>query len=740
MIGSIEDFIKAQRSIALKKINYYKQSVKDGIDPEVLQNRIKREQRLIDCDFTKYNFATLDQAKRALELIKGSRDINYDVLLKDTLNITSINKELYDKLSLEDKTLIDEYSSFMAADKLDNLMSGMIANEIKNYNEEIGQGEVKKFINNFITTTNSQDSINDFFMVPDNFNFIIDNDLHSNRQILFHIYKFFILKNKLKRLLDDKTELISIIFDACNSFFTKKEEDNVYLIYGYINNAVRNTLLKRIDKGYNCPFCNAIYSKAEINNKRLITCFACRTKFIHLFTKCPDCEKRVPITAINKEVFDKDNIKHTIGFAGLNKYLDDEALNYLSIIIGLKKQEIERPFKFRITAGLLKTKIENNEEYDLEEGDSFTSTLPEALYYLPLICPISRNSKNETLGCGKAFDLKDGLKKTQQEDNVLYSCYEPKLAYYKNVKKEIDNFDELINFSSMFQVINNDTKLIPFDIAFNTIDKIIKDEDLKENSNKTFILFYEAMKQCILNDLCDQLDFMLREYVKKVKNIPITLFAEVNTAKNPEEIKTNKELANLFFYNNNKHKIGWAPTEEVKKEMTRIYLDMVGDNHEHARKVDTVLIAKNYTYFVNNKRDGKTKKRMGIALDKKVYFATKTAAAGYGQNFRTDKENAQLLLLKGEAGIDISEHIKSISYWSPKNAALDGFDDRTGIIWLEGEVINDVWVLPGGQSITEGDLVKVKLLTTGEGFARMILRVDVNGILKQMFDKVEEYV
>lgn len=749
---NVEDFLKAQKTLSLKKIGYYKQSIGDGIDPEVLQNRIVREQRIIDCDFSKYQIETTEQAQRAIDLVKRSKDTNYDALFIEAL-AGNINPTKYSQLSDDDQRLIDEYKASMSIEDVNNLMDKMLTKyqnvevkeEIKTFDHKTGS--IDKFVNFFVTTTDSQQSINEFFLNKDNFNFVVDNigAYTSNDGLLLnHISKHFVIKKKLRILLEDNSELISIIFDACKGFFQHREEENKIAIYGYISNAVRNILLKRIDKGYNCVYCNSIYSKYETDKKTLISCASCKNKFMHVFAKCPDCDKRVPFSSIDRALFDKNEVKHALAFNALEKYVDKDSIRYLSEEIGISFQEATKPFKIKISGNLLKSKINMNKDYEL--GDNFSSTVPLALHFMPLICPISTGviNKNASVkGCGKQFLLKDGLKQTEQGEITVYSPFEQRQAYYKSAKRGTDNVDEVISSSyiSADQYEDNETKrMIPFDRAFCYIDDLINAESSKEKKNVAMLSFYLAMKEYIVKEYTSQLDFMLNEYAKQEGFVPKSILDEVEKAKNPEEIKSNKELANMLFYNNTKHKIGWMPTNDAKREITQLYINIIGESHGHIRQVnDATLPLKFYTYFSNNKvnKQNKKKTRIGIAIDKEVLPATRSSKPGYGQNFRTDNNNVSVVITHNGQETDVSKYVKNVAYWSPKNSSLHGFDNRTGIIWFEGNADNNVWNFPDGVSIIEGSFAKINMVSTGEGYSKMMLRADFNGKIKDILSQLE---
>jgi len=152
------------------------------------------------------------------------------------------------------------------------------------------------------------------------------------------------------------------------------------------------------------------------------------------------------------------------------------------------------------------------------------------------------------------------------------------------------------------------------------------------------------------------------------------------------------------------------------KDIIESYVKLAIDTAD-VRKINVELKTDFYTYRKN-------KTRLGIAIDKTIIPAGKRAKAGFGRNFKMDIRFAGIKVVEGE-WIDLVSFASSV-WWSSKNAAKHGYDDRTGIIWFDGEADGNKWIFPNALEIIAGDPIKIDAVIITDAFSKMFKRLELD--------------
>ena len=181
----------------------------------------------------------------------------------------------------------------------------------------------------------------------------------------------------------------------------------------------------------------------------------------------------------------------------------------------------------------------------------------------------------------------------------------------------------------------------------------------------------------------------------------------------------------VYFSSNGDLNIA-RPMGAMKNEIYEVFLGHMLNNKKYIRKIDNIkLPIVLYTYRTDRKT--KRRNRLGIAIDKFALPATKSSSAGYGRNFKVDLRSVDIKLNINNKKIDLSKFISGIGYWSPGNAALHGFDDRTGIIWFTGTQVGDnMWRFPDGIIIKCGAYAIINAIIGSDALSKMLQRSNIN--------------
>jgi hypothetical protein len=103
-----------------------------------------------------------------------------------------------------------------------------------------------------------------------------------------------------------------------------------------------------------------------------------------------------------------------------------------------------------------------------------------------------------------------------------------------------------------------------------------------------------------------------------------------------------------------------------------------------------------------------------------------------------DKKFIDVQLIQGDGRIDLSPFVKNAVYWSSENAALHGFDNKTGIIWFEGSPVeDDTWKFPNGFTIGNNSDTIVNVICAPDSFSKMYQRFDLNGKMREIVSDLE---
>ncbi len=665
------------------------------------------------------------------------------------------NRSLYNMLVLEDRSIIDEYIPKMTAGEVNSFMKRLIEHykaeeETLEVSEEpdsvlvfennklSNMSVVAEFVDKFIASANSQEQINAFFRNSKNFNFAIQHPqfYKNNSPAFLHIFKHFHLKRSLRMFLENQDELRSFVWEGLGSYFDNKKN---YDVFSYIGSFINRKLRQELDVGFACPFCSSYYTRLNTSKKSLIKCSNCKSKFIFTSVKCPSgCGKFIPISSIDKSSFDKKSTRHVRAVRALDKYLDRDGMRYLAEELELDFSDITDEYKITISAELQRQKIKALPEYKLDAGTS--TNVPEYLFYLPLVCPITTGvtrakyihgqKQDIFMGCGKPFILKDGLRKVEVGEYSIYKTYDQYRIKYVDYNKSNSSYNDAIH---TYQDKECSPAKIPFDRLVGTVDAHFAEDKLRKNKSAMYLA--KSIKQYFEEEYVNNVSTIVDAYSVQARNLPEE---DISYIKSFQNYLDDKQLQNNLYYKNlnNETMVGWTPTNEAKDRIRQIYIELAQDDESLVRKVNANLPLRFYTYRISKIHGRPTtyRKRIGIAIDRSVLPATKRAMAGYGQNFKMDTKFMNIQL----NGIDLTPYVKGGSYWSPENAILHGFDNKTGIIWFEGEEVEDgKWKFPNDIIVTDNSDTLVDLICTADAFSKMFQRFDLNKKLQDIVFDLE---
>jgi hypothetical protein len=178
------------------------------------------------------------------------------------------------------------------------------------------------------------------------------------------------------------------------------------------------------------------------------------------------------------------------------------------------------------------------------------------------------------------------------------------------------------------------------------------------------------------------------------------------------------------------YRIGWVVSDKIKDCIRERYVDIAKTNERYMRKIIAKLPL---CFYVYRKSNDNKKMRIGIAIDVVALPATKYLAAGFSRNSKIDTKFISLMCNNE----DLTPFIKYISYWSPENAKIHGFDGRTGIIWFEGKKSGEQWEFPNGMRIDHKSIVLVKAFCIPDSFFKMYQRLDINNKIQNIISDLE---
>lgn len=671
------------------------------------------------------------------------------------------NYPLYKSLLSTDQEIIDEYIPKMSAGEINSFMRRFIEHypleaekEYLEVNEDTDSimvfensnisktDSLNNFINNFISSTNSSDEINAFFVNEDNFNYVVKNpSFYKNSvEVFHHITKHFHLSKLLRQFLENQKELNSFIWEGFRAYFENKK---LYRgdIYPYIGSVVNRKLRQDLEVGFVCPFCSTYYIRDNFNKAELINCVKCQNRFSFMGVKCPTdgCGKIVPITSIDINIFDKNNVKHLRAFRALGQYLKANDLKFISEKFQVSNQ-IDA-YKIPISAELEKKKLQKLIEYNL--SDDAATSVPEFLFYLPLMCPIttghtkakhvSYGKKYDAFkGCGKSFILKDGLRKALKDGYFVYRLYDQRRIRYIDQNKLKKTYDDNI-FIEHSQIDNFIDNKIPYDRINQKLNSYFSASKVAKDKPTFYLL--KAFNRYFAEEYDKSIDFAIKTYMHDLTQ------DDFQYLKNFENYKNDSQLQNNLYYKNPPaYRIGWIPDNNIQERVRELYIDLVQDREDLIRKVtDAKLPMRFYTYRIDGMHGRSIhKKRIGIVLDKMVLPATKRASAGYGPNFKMDKKFISVKLMHNNETTELTPFVKNGVYWSPENASLHNFDNKTGIIWFDGKCIDEKrWEFPSGLVLEDNTDVIVNAICAPDSFSKMFQRFDFNGKMREIVSELE---
>lgn len=667
---------------------------------------------------------------------------------------------LYQSLLSKDQEIIDEYIPKMPAAEINSFMQRFIEHyplevekEVLEVNEDgdsiivFENSNISKtdslnnFIENFVSTTKSSDEINAFFVNDKNFNFVVLNPkFYKNSSLVFHhIIKYFRLNKTLRPFLENQKELNSFIWEGFQAYFENKKLYRGEL-YSYIGSIVNRKLRQDLEVGFICPFCSTYYVRDNLDKNNLITCSKCNNKFSFAGVKCPTqgCSKIVPITSIDLKAFNKDDVKHMRAYRALHQYLNQDDMNHIAALLHVP--DAEDAYKIPISPDLEKKKLKKLAEYTL--SDDAATSVPEFLFFLPLTCPIttghtrakhiSSGQKYDAFrGCGGSFQLKDGLRKALKDGYFVYRLHDQRRIKYVDPNKSKQTYSDGIIADNNESAEENK---LPYDRIVKKLNKAFA--GLNPTKNKSMVYFAKAVKKYFEEEYTKSVDAAVETFLHNVSQ------DDFQYIKNFENYVSDKQLQNNLFYKNPPaYRLGWTPSANMQERIRELYVEFVQDKEEFVRKVvDAKLPLRFYTYRISEIHGRPTtyKTRIGIAIDKTVLPATKRASAGYGQNFKMDKRFISIQLTHKDGAIDLTPFVKNGVYWSSENAALHGFDSKTGIIWFDGSATkHDTWKFPNGLVIRNNSDTIVNVVCAPDSFSKMYQRFDLNGKMREIVSDLE---
>ncbi len=164
----------------------------------------------------------------------------------------------------------------------------------------------------------------------------------------------------------------------------------------------------------------------------------------------------------------------------------------------------------------------------------------------------------------------------------------------------------------------------------------------------------------------------------------------------------------------------WMPDKRAKKYVMDICLDLMDADGGMSKINNIKLPIRLYTYRIN-------KKRMGIAVDKNVLETD----IGYSPNFKMAK--VQIKYVSNNKQYDLTSFVRNSGYWTPKNAKKHGFDNRTGVIWFNGKLVDENrWQLPNGIIINNDSDIYASFIYATDAFSKMFQRFDFDSKIKQL--------
>lgn len=190
-----------------------------------------------------------------------------------------------------------------------------------------------------------------------------------------------------------------------------------------------------------------------------------------------------------------------------------------------------------------------------------------------------------------------------------------------------------------------------------------------------------------------------------------------------------------YKYSDNAYRVGWTPIKNINNRISEIYIDLAKNNKIGIRSIQNVMLPLCfYTYRVE--QHNKNKLKAGIAIDRRALSNGNMMVSGFSKNFNMYKKFINIKMENNN--VDITSFIKKISYWSPKNAERHGFDKKTGVIWFNGDYVNNKWKLPNDMLIENNTNVNVSGYYTDDAFSKMLQRFNFNNKIDEIITQLKK--
>lgn len=296
------------------------------------------------------------------------------------------------------------------------------------------------------------------------------------------------------------------------------------------------------------------------------------------------------------------------------------------------------------------------------------------------------------------------------------------------------NKSEEFNYSLYKNLLLEDKKLID-----EYIPKMMTGE--VNSFMKRLIEHYKTQEDILeVNEEIDFIDFVevfenykntdIKKKIAIDKALPI-IYKSFYTNSNNLAAKYLFDSIISFFSNECSDGIDLNIIDMAKIRIREIYTGLIKNNEKFVRIIKNIRLSLcPYTYRITNNM---SKVRMGIALNKSVLIKTRNASAGYSHNFKLDKKFVNIIL----DDLDISSFIKKISYWQPKNSKLHGFDNKTGIIWIDSMFDGKTWKLPNDRIIDSNSKVIVSAVCLTDSFFKMFQRLNFDIKMREIILALE---
>lgn len=313
-------------------------------------------------------------------------------------------------------------------------------------------------------------------------------------------------------------------------------------------------------------------------------------------------------------------------------------------------------------------------------------------------------------------DIKRSLyNKLTIEDRGMVDEYIPKMSSYEvnSFMQRLINYYQIESKCDVLEVKEESDSIIVFETS-----KILS----KHKNNKIPFDKLLALTNVKITNKNSPLFYFISAIRKYFESEYIRLAPKDINFKN---YLSNKEFQNQLYYKA-PIKIGWQQDKNLKDKIHKFFVDLANkDNVVIGRIKNIKLPMRFYTYRIND--ISKNKKRIGIALDKNILPTNKNFLPGFGPNFKISTDHTRIDLINDSTAISLTEFIKNCGYWTSKNASIDGFDDRTAIIWFDGsDISNNQWKFPNGLIITNESNCIISMLYTSDGFTKMYQRFNIN--------------